>query len=58
MHEVISIEDGATIDGKIKRTNKVATSTSLPEEGEYEAMEDDSSSDAPKLLENIRLIAG
>lgn len=60
MHEVISIEDGANIDGKIKRTNKVSSSASAfgPEDGEYEAVEDDGGADSANLLENIRLIAG
>jgi cytoskeletal protein CcmA (bactofilin family) len=56
MHEVISIEDGAVIDGKIKRTNKItSTPPTLAPEDEYEETD---GSLSPKLLENIRLIAG
>ncbi len=54
MHETISIEDGAFIDGKCKRTDKVHTS----DEDESESSDfvfEDSSSDT-KVLENIRLI--
>ncbi len=48
MHESLTIEDGAFIDGKLKRTDKVA------------ADEEDSSSAATaapaKIMDNIRLI--
>lgn len=64
MHEAISIEDGAIIDGKIKRSNKASSSAAgdaakeseYEEYGEYEHVEDDGAS--PNLLDNIRLIAG
>ena len=49
MHESISIEDGAFIDGKCKRTDK-------PMSEEDSASEDTST--AFKALENLRLIAG
>lgn len=49
MHESITIEDGAFVDGKCKRTDKVDTSA-MPEE----AFEDDQPT--VKLLDNIRLI--
>lgn len=60
MHEAISIEDGAIIDGKMKRTNKVATSTNTSS-AEDDIEETDSGSGAmtaPKLMDSIRLIAG
>lgn len=47
MHESLTIEDGAFIDGKCKRTNKPASETSD---------EDGSADAAPKIMENIRLI--
>ncbi len=50
MHESLTIEDGAFIDGKCKRTNKVL-------EAKTEEESDDSTGSAPlKILENIRLI--
>lgn len=65
MHETIAIEDGATIDGKFKRSNKSAA-PSLPLPQQFAMMDeqtageesDSSSFEPPKLLENIRLIAG
>ncbi len=47
MHESISIEDGAFIDGKCKRTDKIED-----EDEEYGA----ESGGSVKMLENIRLI--
>jgi cytoskeletal protein CcmA (bactofilin family) len=58
MHEAISIEDGAIIDGKMKRTNKVSTSTNLTESEEEDYESNDSAAGTPKLMDNIRLIAG
>lgn len=50
MHEQLSIEDGAFIDGKCKRTNKLAG-------GSVAANSDDEPQEKPvKILENIRLI--
>jgi cytoskeletal protein CcmA (bactofilin family) len=58
MHEAISIEDGAVIDGKIKRTNKApATPQQQVEIHDYEEPAEGDES-GPKMLENIRLIAG
>lgn len=56
MHEMISIEDGANIDAKMKRTNKIPAAGALtgPEE-EYEESE---SGSAMKLMDNLRLISG
>lgn len=67
MHEVISIEDGAVIDGKFKRTNKTSSGS---DSGSYNSapapVTDDEyllepitmDESAPKALENLRLIAG
>lgn len=33
MHESIAIEDGAYVDGQLKRSNKISTETQLPESG-------------------------
>lgn len=46
MHESLTIEDGAFIDGKCKRTDKASA----------EADSDENSGGAPKIMENIRLI--
>ncbi len=50
LHQSISIEDGAFVDGKCKRTDK-------PEDESGEAFEDDDSKGQLKVLENIRLIS-
>lgn len=49
MHETLSIEDGAFVDGKFKRTDKL-----LPEEGDEDYPQDDQEL---KVLENLRLIS-
>jgi cytoskeletal protein CcmA (bactofilin family) len=49
LHQSISIEDGAFIDGKCKRTDK-------PEDDAEEGFEEESKSQI-KMLENIRLIS-
>ncbi|MGE0753976.1 MAG: polymer-forming cytoskeletal protein [Alphaproteobacteria bacterium] len=54
MHESITIEDGAFIDGKCKRTNKPAT---VPSTISDEAEEEDSMEGLPKIMDNIRLIS-
>jgi cytoskeletal protein CcmA (bactofilin family) len=54
MHETITIEDGAMVDGKFKRTNRVQPANEIEAELEY-AFENEASAD-PKVLENIRLI--
>lgn len=54
MHETISIEDGAFIDGKCKRSDKVQTSDEDDNDSSDFSFEE-SSSDL-KVLENIRLI--
>lgn len=51
MHESIAIEDGAFLDGKLKRTDKPFSGE--VEEPSYEAEEP---TDTVKLFENIRLI--
>jgi len=55
MHEVISIEDGAFIDGKCKRTDKIQTAEDEENDSGDFSFEDNSGSE-PKMLENIRLI--
>lgn len=50
MHEQLSIEDGAFIDGKLKRMDRLASEDT---EGDDEASD---SEKHPKMLENIRLI--
>lgn len=50
MHEQISIEDGAFLDGKCKRTDKAAPSSLRPETSE------EPQEKPVKMLENIRLI--
>ncbi len=54
MHEAITIEDGAFVDGKFKRTDRVHTGDES-EDGDF-AVEDDTGSSDTKMLENIRLI--
>ncbi|MFO0389474.1 MAG: polymer-forming cytoskeletal protein [Alphaproteobacteria bacterium] len=53
MHESITIEDGAFIDGKCKRTNKILDVKKPVVEDDEES---DSSARPLKVLENIRLI--
>jgi cytoskeletal protein CcmA (bactofilin family) len=56
MHESLSIEDGAFIDGKCKRTDKLAEAAeTLPSMPMMEP-EDEESAPPVKMLENIRLI--
>ncbi len=55
MHEIISIEDGANIDGKFKRTNKTPPVLSSDESLTDEEMDMLSPQQA---LDNLRLIAG
>lgn len=52
MHETLSIEDGAFLDGKCKRTDKVYLNDNQDENGEFS----DSAPTPIKLLENLRLI--
>ena len=63
MHESLTIEDGAFIDGKCKRTNKI--SSHAPEAETLNAMnlvrdkrddEEESDDNPPKIMENFRLI--
>lgn len=55
MHESLSIEDGAFIDGKCKRTDKPLTAK--PEDDSSSDIQtDDEGGDKIKVLENIRLI--
>lgn len=53
MHESLTIEDGAFVDGKCKRTDKPLASEQTDNE---DANFDDAPRLEPKILENIRLI--
>ncbi len=56
MHETISIEDGAFVDGKFKRTDKIFIDDGqLPQEAE--AVGTDEEDDEVNMLENLRLIS-
>lgn len=61
MHESLTIEDGAFVDGKFKRTDKITTDDSaskvLPA---LEKEEDEAASSAPeeRLMDNLKLISG
>jgi cytoskeletal protein CcmA (bactofilin family) len=54
MHESLTIEDGAFIDGKCKRTDKLSD-TSIPQDCDS-LMTDEKSPGDLKILDNIRLI--
>lgn len=54
MHEQLSIEDGAFIDGKCKRTDKLPDSSITQDCDGF--MTDEKSPKTTKMLENIRLI--
>ena len=59
MHETIAIEDGAFIDGKFKRTDKVQVNTDEEESGSTSSSNftfDDEGALDSRVLENIRLI--
>lgn len=59
MHETIAIEDGAFIDGKFKRTDKVKLDDNEDEETTSTISDfsfDESNTVESKVLENIRLI--
>lgn len=63
MHEQLSIEDGAFVDGKFKRTDRIAEQAKMLEdmreaqEDEEEAFDSGSrSAGNTRMLENIRLI--
>lgn len=53
MHESLSIEDGAFVDGKFKRTDKVFIDDMPEEKSGSSADEDDG-----RVLDNLRLISG
>ena len=55
MHEAVTIQDGAIVDGKFKRTDRVQPAGERIAEVEY-AFEEPSSTES-KILENIRLIS-
>ncbi len=54
MHETITIEDGGTMDGNLKKTNKPSSPSFFAQEQAPEAMDELSPA---RLMENIRLIA-
>lgn len=53
MHESLSIEDGAFVDGKFKRTDKVFIDD-LPDDSDPSDTDEDDS----QVLDNLRLISG
>ena len=55
MHETISIEDGAFVDGKFKRTDKINTDEDTSG-FVFEGTSEEGGENAPKILENLRLI--
>jgi len=55
MHEVLSMEEGAFVDGKFKRTDRMHLDNHVVITDEEE--NDDSSEEEVRLLENIRLIS-
>jgi cytoskeletal protein CcmA (bactofilin family) len=60
MHELLSIEDGAFVDGKFKRTDKTAMERSrfdIEAAAEAENARDESEDATLDLLQNIRLIS-
>ncbi len=62
MHESLSIEDGAFVDGKFKRTDKVTIDGELSKSLELSAFDNDNddttaSAEELKVLENLRLIS-
>lgn len=62
MHEALSIEDGAFIDGKLKRTDRIAIEDApfearLPQLDNFDNDNEETTSEAERLvLENLRLI--
>jgi cytoskeletal protein CcmA (bactofilin family) len=63
MHETLSIEDGAFVDGKLKRTDRIPVEEVLDEraapllEGNFVNDNDEPASEAERIvLENLRLI--
>lgn len=59
MHESLSIEDGAFVDGKFKRTDKVFIDDELSDDSRDADEEDeDSDASAESVMDNIRLISG
>lgn len=61
MHESLSIEDGAFVDGKFKRTDKVTMDGELSKSLEIADFDNDNDDPATeeelKVLENLRLIS-
>lgn len=57
MHEILSMEEGACVDGKFKRTdrNYMEDKMDFSEDGESE--QEESEEETVRLLENIRLIS-
>ncbi len=55
MHEVLSMEEGAFVDGKFKRTDRVHLDGAMQPQMESDEIE--SSEEEVRLLENIRLIS-
>ncbi|MDG1286556.1 MAG: polymer-forming cytoskeletal protein [Rickettsiales bacterium] len=55
MHEVLSMEEGAFVDGKFKRTDRVHLEDAM--QPQIEMTQEDTAEDEVRLLENIRLIS-
>lgn len=56
MHETVAIEDGAFIDGKFKRTDKIQSDETEEDDAHADFAFDESNTLDTKVLENIRLI--
>jgi cytoskeletal protein CcmA (bactofilin family) len=56
MHEALSIEDGAFVDGKFKRTDKEQALEKLPFAG-FQQDEEEEDNEPIDLMQNIRLIS-
>lgn len=57
MHETISIEDGAFLDGKCKRTDKVYLNDNQTEDDDDSDEDSAEEEESIKVLENLRLIS-
>ena len=58
LHEVLSIEDGAFVDGKFKRTDKIMPQDMLLENAENNVVEHNETAENISVMENLRLISG
>lgn len=58
MHESLSIEDGAFVDGKFKRTDKVFIDDESADDDDEDDSSDSSSELDESVMDNLRLISG